>query len=89
MPVVEIPRRYRGPTRGVGRLEVAGATVRECLQAVEARHPGFLELVVDADGRVRRFVRLFVNGDELLGDALDTRLAGEDRIEVLAASAGG
>jgi sulfur carrier protein ThiS len=89
VPQVEIPRRYRGPTQGVDRVEVAGHTVRQCLEEVEARHPGFLELVVDRDGDVRRFVRLFKNGEELLDDALDEPLGSDDRIEIVAATAGG
>lgn len=89
MPQVEIPPRYRGPTGGLGCVEVEGTTVRECLEAVERRHPGFLELVVDGGGGVRRFVRLFVNGDELLEGALETSVAAGDRVAVLAAAAGG
>jgi len=89
MATILIPPPYRGPTHGAGRVEVAGATVRECIDALEARHPGFRPLVVDADGRVHRFVKLFRNGDPLAGDVLDLPLAATDELEVLAAIAGG
>jgi molybdopterin converting factor small subunit len=89
MATVVVPAPYRGPTQGRDRIEVAGATVRECIEAVEARHPGFRPLVVDAEGRVHRFVKLFRNGDPLQGDVLDQPIAAGDELEVLSAIAGG
>jgi hypothetical protein len=68
---------------------VPGATVRLCLDAIEARHPGFRELVVDGEGRIHRFIKLFRNGDPLRGDVLEARLAEGDELEVLTAIAGG
>jgi sulfur carrier protein ThiS len=89
VPRVEIPPPYQGPTRGQGRVEVEGRTVLECLRAVETRYPGFLPQVIDAEGRVHRFVQLFVNGEEIERSALHTSVAAGDRVEVLAAIAGG
>ena len=40
-------------------------------------------------GRVHRFVSLFVNGDEIGREALDRPLSDADRVEILAAIAGG
>ena len=89
MPQVQIPPPYQGPTRGRDRVDVEGDTVLECLQALEAEFPGFLPQVLDPEGRVHRFVQLFVNGDEIARSALDTPVRPGDRIEVLAAIAGG
>jgi sulfur carrier protein ThiS len=89
MPVVVVPPPYRGPTAGEGEIRVGAATVRGCIEAVEARHPGFLAQVLDGHGRVHRFVNLFVNGDEIERERLDRPLAAEDRLEILAAIAGG
>jgi molybdopterin converting factor small subunit len=89
MPQVIVPPPYQGPTGGVDRVDVQGATVLACIQAVEARYPGFLPQVLDAEGRVHRFVQLFVNGDEIARSALDTSVGEGDRVEILAAIAGG
>jgi molybdopterin converting factor small subunit len=89
VPQVEIPRRYRLPTRGESPIDVEGRTVRECIEAVEARYPGFLELVFDSQGHLNRFVRLFVNGDEIARDDPDAPVGDDDRIQILAAAAGG
>ncbi len=86
MPKVLIPPPYRGPTGGIDVLEVAGATVRECLDAVEAAHPGFGPLIFAADGSPHTFVKLFVNGDQAPPEA---PVAENDEVEVLAAIAGG
>jgi molybdopterin synthase sulfur carrier subunit len=90
MPRVIVPPPYRGPTGGLDRIEVEGSTVQECLQAVGQRFPGFGEQVVDADGRVHRFVNLFLNGDEIdRKEALDQVVSDGDDIEIIAAIAGG
>jgi len=89
MPEVHIPPRYRGPTQGAHCVEVAGDTVRECIEAVDARHPGFGELVFDAKGKIRIYATVFVNGEELDRSAGDTKVAADDRIDILAAVAGG
>ena len=89
MPIVVIPPPYRGPTQGLERIEVGGRTVRECIDAVDARHPGFGPQVLDARGEVHRFVKLFRNGDQLAGDVLAAPIAEGDELEVIAAIAGG
>ncbi len=89
MPRVEVPSRYRVPTKGEGRIDVEGRTVRECIEAVEARYPGFQELVLDRNGELQRFVRLFVDGDPLAQDALGTAVSPDARVAILVAPAGG
>jgi molybdopterin converting factor small subunit len=89
MPQVVVPAPYRGPTLGEERIEVAGATVGECLEAVGKRFAGFRELIFDAAGRVHKFVKLFVNGEEIERTALDKPVDRDDRVEILAAIAGG
>jgi molybdopterin converting factor small subunit len=89
MAIVVIPAPYRGPTQGLDRVEVPAGSVRACIEAVEARHPGFRPLVLDADGQVHRFVKLFRNGTQLAGAVLDAEIAAGDELEVLSAIAGG
>lgn len=89
MPQVEVPSRYRVPTKGEAIIQVDADTVRRCIEAVEARYPGFQELIIDSKGEIHRFVRLFVNGDELERDALDQSVGPDDRVAILAAAAGG
>jgi len=89
MPLVVIPPPYRGPTAGEAEIRVEAATVRECIEAVEARFPGFRSQVLDGKGVAHRFVSLFLNGDEIDRERLDARVGPADRVEILAAIAGG
>jgi len=89
VPQVHVPRRYRVPTKGQGEIDVSAGTVRECIEAVEARYPGFQELILDSKGQLRHFSKLFVNGELLDREALDTPVSGDDIIAVLAPAAGG
>lgn len=89
MPKVRIPPPYRGPTQGTAELDVEGTSVLESLEAVERKFPGFLAQVLDEDGNVHRFVKLFKNGEHLAREALREPLAPGDDLEILAAIAGG
>ena len=89
MPRVSIPPPYQGPTQGKGEVTVAGRTILECLDAVEARYPGFRAQVVGPDGRAHKFVTLFVNGAQVASAGLDTTIGEDDEVAILAAIAGG
>ncbi len=89
MPLIIVPEAYRGPTQGLAQIEVKAHSVEAALDAVESDHPGFKALVLDGEGRQHRFVKLFINEEAIPSDALDTPLGDSDRLEVLAAIAGG
>jgi sulfur carrier protein ThiS len=90
MPFVIVPPPYQGPTGGRGEIEVVGRSVGACIEAVARAHPGFREQIFDARGQVHRFVTLFVNGVELPREAaVETPVSERDRVEILAAIAGG
>ena len=89
LPVLEVPSRYRVPTRGQARVEVAGNTIRGCIVEMENRFPGFQELILDGRGNQRRFVRLFLNGEALERDALDSAIEQGDTVTIMASAAGG
>lgn len=89
MPKVIIPPPYQGPTAGVGDVLVEGTTVRECLAAVDTKFPGFEAQLFDRDGRLHKFVKVFRNGELVGRDALESAVDPGDRVEVLAAIAGG
>jgi molybdopterin synthase sulfur carrier subunit len=89
MPLVRIPPPYRGPTLGAAEIEAEGSSVGVVLDWVERKYPGFLAQVLDEDGNVHRFVKLFKNGEQLVRDPLRTALAPTDQLEIIAAIAGG
>lgn len=67
---VRVPTILRSYTGGASEVSVDGAaTLTELLDKLEADHPGIKARVLDDDGKLRRFVNLYV-GDE------DVRFAG-------------
>ncbi len=89
MPSFEIPSRYSLPSGGVRNFEVEGRNVRECVAELDAQHPGLGELIIDAKGEMKRFVRIFVDGELLPRDGLETKVSATATITVVAAAAGG
>jgi molybdopterin synthase sulfur carrier subunit len=70
--------------------EVPGATVREVIDELERRHPGFASYVRDETGRLRRHVNVFV-GDEPIGDrdGLSDPVPASARMFIMQALSGG
>jgi hypothetical protein len=66
--------------------EVAGATVREALDAVFARNPLLGGYLLDDQRRLRRHVTVFVDGTRA---GLDDAVAADAEIYVLQALSGG
>ena len=90
MATVRIPTSLRTLTAGRAELRADGATLREVLQALDAQCPGIAARVLDAQGRVRRYVNVFVNDEDARFLAeLDTPVADGDRVTLVPAMAGG
>lgn len=72
------------------RTEVAAETVAEALRQVFADQPGLESYILDDQGRVRKHVVIFVDGD-LIEDRvrLSDRLSGNAEIYVAQALSGG
>ena len=87
---VLIPTPLRRFTDGNAKVVVVGSSVAEVLDALEATHPGIGERLRDDSGQLRRFVNVFVNGQNVRdGDGVDTRLSAGDEVGIIPAIAGG
>lgn len=88
--VVRIPTPLRNLTGGEAAVDVDGATVGELLQNLDAAHPGVGERVLDADGKVRRFVNVFVDDEDIrFAEGLDTPVREGATVSIIPAVAGG
>ena len=65
MPRVVIPGAMRHETGGLEVVEVEGGTLRQVMRALGARYPGLGEKLLEADGSLRPFIALFVDGVEV------------------------
>jgi sulfur-carrier protein len=90
MADVRVPAMLR-PTVGGERVVAAeGATLRDLIENVDERHPGFAGQLLEPDGAQRRFVNIYVNDEDVRYlKGLDTPVEEGDVISILPAVAGG
>jgi sulfur-carrier protein len=91
MPVtVKLPTQLRPAAGDAAEATVEGATVGEALNALYAQHGGLRERIADDDGGLRRFVNVYLGGEDIrfLG-GLDTPVSDGDELTILPAVAGG
>ena len=87
---VKLPTQLRDAAGGATEAQAPGATVGEVLEALYAEHGELRERISDADGGVRRFVNIFVNGEDIrFLKHLDTPLKAGDELSIVPAIAGG
>ncbi len=90
MAVVKLPTQLRAAAGGDGEVRVEGETVGAVLDALYALHAELRDRIADADGTLRRFVNVYVNGDDIrFGDGLKTPVPAGAEVQILPAVAGG
>ena len=77
----------RGLCAGAARVAVEGETLAEAIDALETRHPGMRDRLVE-EGKLRGGIALFVD-DQMLRTGLRTRLKPESEVYFAPAVAGG
>lgn len=72
-------------------VEVPGTTVSDVLDALAARYPELRRHIFSDDGRLRKFVNVFVNEDDIrhLERREGTALTSKDVISIIPSIAGG
>ncbi len=87
---VRIPQPLRGLTANQPTVPGAGGTLAGCIDHLEAAYPGIRERLMDDTGQLRRFVNVYVNGDDVrFIDGLGTALKDGDEVSIVPAVAGG
>lgn len=90
MAKIRIPTPLRKFTGGEEEVTASGSTVGALVTDIEKRYPGIRERICDTDGRVRRFVNIYVNGDDIrFLSNLDTPVKDNDEVSIVPAIAGG
>ncbi len=87
---VRIPTPLQRLTNGQSEVTCEGTTVRALLSDLERRYPGIKERICDDTGKLRRFVNVFVNEEDirfLQGD--ETPVKNGDEVSIIPAIAGG
>ena len=91
MPVtVLIPQPLRNLTGNLSKVSGEGSTLVQLVANLEGSYPGMKERVLDESGQLRRFVNIYVNGEDVrFTEGLATSLKDGDEISIVPAVAGG
>ncbi len=87
---VRIPAPLRKLTKDQAVVTSSGTTVDEVLADLEKNYPGIKERICDETGQIRRFINIFVNGEDIrFKEGSKTKISGEAEISIIPAIAGG
>ena len=90
MPSVLIPTPLRKLTNDLELVQACGSNVSELLDNLDKSFPGLKERVCDEQGNVRRFVNVFVNGEDIrFLNEKATPIKDGDEVSIVPAIAGG
>jgi molybdopterin synthase sulfur carrier subunit len=87
---VRIPAPLRKFTEGQDAVESEGDSIAAIIADLDGKYPGLKDRICEEDGSVRRFVNLYVNGDDIrFLENLSSPVKDGDEISIVPAIAGG
>lgn len=87
---VVIPTPLRKFTSGADLVEVEAGTVQQVLDKLESKYPGIRASVCDESGSLRRFINIYVDGEDVrFMDNLATTASDGAEIAIVPAISGG
>ena len=90
MAKVRIPTPLRKLTKGASEVDGAGATVRELFDDLESRYPGLRDKIFEESGEIRRFINIFVNGEDVrFQKGTESPVKADAEVSIVPAIAGG
>lgn len=87
---VRIPQPLQKLTEGKELVEASGSNVKELIADLDSRFHGLKERICDESGKIRRFINIYVNEEDirfLQGDV--TSIKDGDDVSIIPAIAGG
>ena len=87
---VKVPAQLRTLTDGASEISGTGHDVGGLIKDLDARYPGLGERLLDDSGKLRRFVNIYVNDEDVrFLDSLGTPLPEGAQVSIIPAVAGG
>ena len=87
---VRIPAPLRGLTNNLDIVAVEGGTLGDCIDGLEISYPGLKDRICDEGGEIRRFVNVYINGEDVrFLSGLTSSLKTGDEVSIVPAVAGG
>ena len=90
MAQIRIPSPLRKLTNDVEIVKSDAGSLAEAIDGLELDFPGIKERLCDEAGQIRRFVNIYVNGEDVrFLDNVATKLGPNDDVSIVPAVAGG
>ncbi|MHB8375589.1 MAG: ubiquitin-like small modifier protein 1 [Dehalococcoidia bacterium] len=90
MANIRIPMPLRKLTNDADIVRMDAPTLADAVDGLERQYPGIKERICDESGEIRRFVNIYVNGEDVrFLDGLRTQLADGAEVSIVPAVAGG
>ena len=87
---VRIPTPLQKLTGNQSEVACSGSNIDEIIAQLEKQYPGIKERLCDADGKLRRFINVYVNQEDIrFLQGPDTKLKDGDDVSIIPAIAGG
>lgn len=87
---VRVPTPLQKLTQNQSEVKVSGKNVRELIEDLEKRFPGIKERICDETGKIRRFINIYVNEEDVrFLQQEETPLKDGDEVSIIPAIAGG
>jgi sulfur-carrier protein len=87
---VKIPTPLRNLTKDQDTVDTEAGDLQSIVQVLEGQFPGMRERLLDDGGEIRRFVNIYVNGEDVrFLQGLTTALKDGDEVSIVPAVAGG
>src|SRR2546425_5623421 len=87
---VRIPTPLRKLTNERDVVSGDGGTLMACIDGLEGQFPGIKERLCDETGELRRFVNVYINGEDVrFQQGVETPLKAGDEVSIVPAVAGG
>ena len=87
---VRIPTPLQKLTNNQAEVPIEGKTIGELIEKLNGTYPGFKQRVCDESGKVRRFVNIFLNDEDIrFLNKEATPVKDGDEVSIIPAIAGG
>ena len=90
MAQIKIPTPLRSLTNDEDTVAVNAPNLKELIAQMENSYPGIAERLLDENNELRRFVNIFINGEDVrFMEGLNSPLRDSDEVSIVPAVAGG
>lgn len=87
---IRIPTPLRKLTNGADEVMAEGRNITEIIEDLEKNYPGLKERICETDGKLRRFVNIYLNDEDIrFKKNMETELKDSDELSIIPAIAGG